>query len=466
LRGAVIAEALDGKFRYGMLRGMLCRSIRGSLALTVSALSIVACAKSGSTSADPGSMQGGSGSSSGSGAGADATTPGDSVPGGDDSGGGPLTVPDSGNSGDACQHLDVTFAPKIPLVFVLADRSGSIFAQMPVDGGGTSDEWTPLRTATLAVIQSLQAQVAFGFGAYTGINPNTTPNMCPIFDSVPIALNNYSPIQTLYSALGQPMFKAETPGQKSLDRAAQLLVQAAAAQADAGAGGQPGGKYILYVTDGETDFCDDGNPVCPADAVTAEIEKLSMQGIQTLILGVGSNLSNISVPVLQGFANAGAGLPALAPPGSAQGAPLSPTDIYNQCNSVTGWNQLFMAAGLQAGQALGTYAAAGAPVTNATVYSPESTNVVDLTSKISSALMTVKSCSFDLQGKIKVDLPNAGKGHVSIDGTSVPYDATNGWTMASPTQLDLVGTSCQAWRTSGKDISFDFPCEIIIMIAK
>lgn len=444
---------------------MLCRSLRRAVAFTVFALGIVACAKSGSSPNESTSDDAGGGGG-GSGGGADATSPGNSSPGGDDGGGGPLTVIDSGNGGDACQHLDVMFAPKIPLVFVLADRSGSMFTQMPVDGGGTSDEWTPLRAATLAVIQSLQAQVAFGFGAYTGINPNTMPNKCPILDSVPIALNNYAPIATLYNMLGMPTFKAETPGQKSLDFVAQLLVQTAAAQADAGSGSQPGGKYILYVTDGETDFCDDGNPVCPADAVTAEIEKLFTQGIQTLILGIGSNQSNISVPVLQGFANAGAGLPALAPPGSAQGAPLSPTDIYNQCNSVTGWNQLLTAAGLGAGQALGTYAAAGTSVTNATVYSPEATNVTDLTNKIASALSTVKSCSFDLQGKIKVDLPNAGKGHVSIDGTAVPYDAANGWTMTSGTQLDLVGSACDAWRKSGKDISFDFPCEIIIMIAK
>jgi hypothetical protein len=334
-----------------------------------------------------------------------------------------------------------------------------MFQQMPAPDGGTTNEWDPLRAATLAVVQGLDSQVAFGFGAYTGY---AATNMCPILDTVPIALHNYPAIKALYQPLGQPTFKAETPAQMSLELVAQSLAQAATSQADAGSG-QPGGQYILFVTDGETDFCDDGNAVCPADAVIAELEKLYKLGIQTLILGIGSNLSNISGPVLQDFANAGAGLPTLAPPGSATGPPLLPNDIYNQCSGVAGWQKLWSTATLSAGQALGTYAP-GAPVTNATLYRPDATNVTDLTNKIAAALSTVKSCSFDLQGKIKVDLAHAGTGRVAIDGTSVPYDAMNGWTMTSPTQLDLVGTSCQQWRSTGMNISFKFPCEIIIFL--
>jgi len=405
------------------------------------------------------------GSSGGGGGGGSGGT---SLPGAADGGGGfVISDASAGSSGDACQHFDVQFVPKIPLVFVLADRSGSLFNTISTKDGGTTNEWIPLRTATLAVVQSLQSQVAFGFGAYTG---EAATMMCPIFDAAPIALNNYPAISTLYNSLGQPMFKAETPAQPNLEKVAQLLTQAVASQADAGSGsaglGQPGGEYILFVTDGETDFCDDGNAVCPADAVTAEIEKLYTQGIQTIILGIGSTLTGISGPVLQGFANAGAGITPLAPPNGGGGAPLLPTDIYNQCNGVPGWKALSTGAGLTMGQALGTYAAPDAGVTNAPLYSPDVTNVADLTNKIATALATVKSCSFDLQGKIKVDLPNAGKGKVSIDGTAVPFDPTNGWTMSSATQLDFVGSACQAWRATGKNVTFDFPCEIIITIPK
>ncbi|MDP9034433.1 MAG: VWA domain-containing protein [Myxococcota bacterium] len=436
-----------------MKRGLF----RRSLAWIGLAVGTAACAASGKTSSDGPSLLGGG---EDGGFGADGTV----FIGGDDGAGGSLIGSDGGGAGgDACQHLAVPFLPKIPLVYVLVDRSGSIFAQTSTADGGTMNEWDPLRTATLSVIQSLQAQVAFGFSAYTGINPNTTPGMCPILTPPPsassIALNNYQPIATAYNALTQPMFKAETPAQKSLEAVGQVLTQAGA-QAALGAG-QPGGKYILFVTDGETDFCDDGNAVCPADAVIAEIQKLYTQQIQTLILAISSNLSNISVPVLQAFANAGTGLPALAPPSGAQGAPLSPTDVYNQCNSVVGWKQLFTAAGLQPNQALGTYAAPGGALVNATVFSPGGANVSDLTSKLAAALKTVKSCSFDLQGQIKVDIARASSGRVAVDGAGVPYDAANGWTMSSATQLDLVGQSCRQWRATGMNITFDFPCDVI-----
>ncbi|MDP9000823.1 MAG: VWA domain-containing protein [Myxococcota bacterium] len=438
-------------------------ALRLSLAFVVSGLGVAGCAKSGSQGAPGDSPAGGDG---GGGGGADGTVGTSGPSHGADDGGGPIVLSEATVGGDACQHFDVRFIPQIPLVFVLADRSGSMFQRISTADGGTTNEWDPLRNATLSVINNLDSQVAFGFGAYTGINPNTTPNMCPILPNVPIALHNSQAIANLYLSLGDPtsMFKAETPAQMSLEKVAQFLAQAATAQTGA-SGGLPGGQYILFVTDGETDFCDDGNPVCPADAVIAEIQKLrlSSQKIQTLILGLGSNLSNISGPVLQDFANAGAGLGTAAPPGSAAGLPLLPGDIYNQCSSVPGWHQLFTNAGLSPGQALGTYAP-GTQATNAILYNPDPTNVMDLTNKIAAALKTVKSCSFDLQGKIKVDLTQAKKGQIAIDGTPLPYDATNGWTMASATQLDLVGTACQQWRATGMNVTFDFPCDIIIFL--
>ncbi len=464
------APFLDEDRKSGMIRAMFSRAIRHSPALVVVAACIAACAKSGNTlGSDPMSTGEGSGSggglvAGGSGGGGGGYAVDASLPNGLGSGGGPVfTTPDAMASHDACQELAVNFVPKIPLVFVLADRSGSMFDALKGADGGTTNEWDPLRTAALAVIQSLQSQVAFGFGAYTG---NAATKMCPILDTVPVALNNFAPIQALYSSLGQPMFKAETPAQMSLDAVAKTLAQAAASQADGGAGGQPGGQYILFVTDGETDFCDDGNAVCPADAVIAELEKLYTQGITTMVLAISSNASNISVPVLHAFANAGAGIMPLAPPSSAAGAPLSPTDIYNQCNGTLGWKQLATTAALGMNQALGTYTLPDAGVANATLYSPDATNVADLTNKIAAALNTVKSCSFDLQGKIKVDLAQAGSGKVTVDGVALPYDPNNGWTMTTATQLDLTGTACQAWRAKGMKIDFAFPCEIIISVAK
>jgi hypothetical protein len=54
---------------------------------------------------------------------------------------------------------------------------------------------------------------------------------------------------------------------------------------------------------------------------------------------------------------------------------------------------------------------------------------------------------------------------IKIDGKVIPLDATstNGWNMSTPTQLELHGTACDAWRNpTAKDIDFGFPCDIIV----
>jgi len=450
------------------------------LSLFVCGAAVVACAASaGNKSSGPttaGSSTGGTtgGSTSnilgggGGGGGGSGGTGGSSL----DLGGG--SGSDAAASGDACQHLSVAFVPRIPLVYVLVDGSGSMFTP---NAGSTMDDWVPLENATLAVIENLQSEVDFGFGDY-GSNGTTaayTPMgyaaaMCGILNNVPIAPNNYAAIKMKYPGDMQPYPKTNTPAQIALGQAANYLVQAAAAQTMAGTGMVAGGKYILLVTDGETDFCDDGNALCPTDAVIAEIESLYTQGITTLVLGLPSSESNISAQALQGFANAGSGVPV---------QPIdTPLTIYQQCQGVPGWAALYAQGPSAAltgnnGVSLATYASvdtgADASVTNATLYSPNAVDVTDLTNQISTALATVKSCSFDLQGSIQVDVANAGEGRVTIDGASIPYvgdSGANGWMMSSSTELDLVGSACQTWRSTGKDISFDFPCDILSSIPR
>ena len=230
-----------------MLEPMRFAAIGSSFAALFAALSIAACAKSGGSGSSGETSPGsgfpagtGSGAAGGGTGGASGGGAGSSTPGGSQGGGGIVLLDASPLMGDACQHFDVQFLPEIPLVFVLADQSGSEFNTLKGADGGNTDEFDPMRQATLAVVQSLQSQVAFGFGAYTGINPSTTPGMCPILPTVPVALNNYSAIETLYNSITPPMFKAETPAQLSLEKVSGLLLQAAAAQADAG-GAQPGG---------------------------------------------------------------------------------------------------------------------------------------------------------------------------------------------------------------------------------
>src|SRR5688572_19569767 len=91
-----------------------------------------------------------------------------------------------------CQQASRTFVPNIPTVFILVDRSASMF---DVNQQGTN-AWSPLRTGVLQVISDLQADVRFGFGAFSG--QGTT---CPDMPMQAPAINNQPAIATLFNSL-------------------------------------------------------------------------------------------------------------------------------------------------------------------------------------------------------------------------------------------------------------------------
>jgi hypothetical protein len=336
-----------------------------------------------------------------------------------------------------CQHIEVNFVPKIPTVFVLVDRSGSMFT---ASNGGTAP-WEPLKTGALQVIQELQAEVAFGWGAFTGINGGT----CPVFDSVAPALNNFTAINAVYQPLGAlPMAKAETPVAKGL----------AAAQSALMASPVDGDKYILFVTDGEPDFCDDGDSDCPLDDVVYSLQSLKAAGTSTIVFGLQN--SNVPAMTLQSFANAGAGDPVALPfSGDAQ-------SVYYACQGVPGWLAERTAAAKTGMDILGTYTAVGAGGA-AKYYQPDPADQDALTTQLRSVLSGVKSCTFDLGGQISVNLDLLSEASVAIEGQPVPLSPTDGWNMTTDTQLELTGTACATWRKpETKKIDFNFPCDIIV----
>jgi hypothetical protein len=65
-----------------------------------------------------------------------------------------------------------------------------------------------------------------------------------------------------------------------------------------------------------------------------------------------------------------------------------------------------------------------------------------LEEQLSTAIAGAKSCTFDLQGKIEVDVENAAEGKVFIDGKAIAYDEEDGWHMTSSTTLVLEGAAC------------------------
>jgi hypothetical protein len=106
------------------------------------------------------------------------------------------------------------------------------------------------------------------------------------------------------------------------------------------------------------------------------------------------------------------------------------------------------------------------------VYRPDPSDQAALTAQIRAALAGVKSCTFDLgEDGVQVDLTREDLGelaHVVVNGAPVPFDAANGWSMVSETTVALGGEACAAWRTPTIEtsISFDFPCDIFIVIPR
>jgi hypothetical protein len=351
--------------------------------------------------------------------------------------------PDAGTGGaDAagCQTLTLTFAPQIPTVLVLVDRSGSEFVD------ATSGTFFTVRSAVLPVIQQVQAHFRMGLGVFTGQNPVS----CPIFDTTPIAINNYGAIAATYGALGEPAFKAETPAVEVLP------LVGAALQADPGTGQ----KYVLFITSGVTDFCNDGDPTCPADAVTKAVQDLRAltPSIATVVVGLPAAIPSPMAPsVLQNLANAGAGQAVAVPAG---GSVTTQQGIYFSCSATGPWMSLYSAAGRTGTVPLATYAAQGG---TATVFSAVSGLQQDVTDQVQAALASMKACTFDVAGAVKVDLTQLAQAQVRIQGVEVPHDNTSGWRMTSETQLQLVGSACATWRAPASDsIDFQFPCNAIV----
>jgi len=407
-------------------------------------------------------------------------TGGTPATGGSPGTGGTTTVTDAGADA-TCQTADFKFVPQIPTVYLLVSRSGSMFHCLnstTTESSGnpicintttnavdmTNTAWYVLKAAIEQVLPQLDSQVRFGFSTIYGTNP-AGGGMCPsqqgtLTDNVPPALNNAAAIATLYDGLLFPPnstqvgMKFESPVSMSVGNVTTALT----------ADTDPGNKYILLITNGMPDYCDDSNILCPPDSVVWKLQTAQAAGIKTIVFGIQSTLFSLAPGVLQAYANAGAGEPTIAPVNTGGSA----NDFYDQCDGIAGWAGDLKAKGTtpMRGDTLGTYSATMGPTVP---YTPNAADQTMLVNQLSAAISGVKSCSFDLSdvgGKsIKVDTTKLSSAVVKIQGTAIPLDATNGWNVdpSAPSTLVLSGNACKTWQTpNNNDINFAFPCSTII----
>jgi hypothetical protein len=350
------------------------------------------------------------------------------------------------SGGGGCIGFAVKSGSTEPTVFLLVDRSGSMFqcltgpTTLTSCADPTDTTWAVLKGSVLPTVQQLQNVIRFGFGAFTG----EKTGVCPAFDEIDPSLSNYDAIATLYSSLGAPA-KGETPTAAVLAKVGMLLA----------ADTSPGPKYILFVTDGQPDYCDDGDATCPTDSVVWRLQQLKSAGVTTFVFGIQSKLATVMGGALQAFANAGAGQPV------AQLTSPAINTAY-ECESSAGWTQDYRDSGGGTGtptRPLGAYQTTGG---TATVYAPDPTNPQALTDLLATTLSGVKSCTFDLADAYYVDLTQLALLTVTVQGQVIPQDATNGWSMASDTRLVLNGNACTLWRSpQTHTIDFGSQCGLI-----
>jgi hypothetical protein len=389
-------------------------------------------------------------------------------------GGGPPIGGFSGSgsgTGGGCQHTEYTFEPKIPTVYLVVDRSGSMFhclsSSEPVCANKADTAWSKLKDAIQIVLTQLDAQVRFGFTTIYGTNP-TAGGSCPLAttgalaDNVPPALDNAAAIKTLYDGLTWPLVNdSSTPGKKFESPASYALAATTKALT---AVTVPGDKYMIFITDGQEDYCDDALHTCASDSTVWALQKAFAANIRTIVFGLQTAEFNLPAGVLPAFANAGAGEATLPPVTAGQDM----FAFWDQCNGVAPWSADLTASGKpnMRGSALGTYSTTAGPTKP---FMPSATDQTMLVTQLSAALAGVKSCVFDLTAtggaSIKVNLNQLNKASVAIQGTTVPLDpnSANGWNMINESTLQLFGSACDTWHNpNNTNIAFDFPCDIII----
>ena len=236
----------------------------------------------------------------------------------------------------------------------------------------------------------------------------------------------------------------------------------------------PGNKYILLVTDGEPDYCGDGQPFCPPDSVICRLQPLKPTGITTIVFGCQPHVPDLAPRTLDAFATAGAGEPTLAPlrqKHQARRVLRSVLETGAAIRQRTGVGRRTSSRSqptpparpiepLQ-GSDVGTYCTTTGPTEP---YRPDPTNQQALITQLARALSGVKSCVFDLT-PVEVNHTSLSEASVQIEGKTVPLDAAkaNGWNMNTDLQLELFGSACTIWRAPNTDtIDFGFPCDIIV----
>jgi len=292
-----------------------------------------------------------------------------------------------------CASTEVGTTLATPNVIVIVDESGSMGMNQFPPGSGVT-RWDALQTALMAnpagLIYSLQGSVRWGMAWFHGASRGQT---CP--DNTRIincALNNYTPINTQYMMLSPG---GNTPTGESID---YIVAHLSTIISDPS---QP--TIFILATDGDPNTCASNMDTAggQAHSVSAVTNALSMHGISTYVISVGTDSMMAN---LQAVANAG---------------------VPNHMGHV--------------------YLA---------------TNTAMLSDALTTIVGGVVSCNLALQGMI--DPAQACAGTVTLNGTPLTCNDPNGWHAVDATHIQLDGNACTTLLGGARPLTATFPCGVVI----
>lgn len=168
---------------------------------------------------------------------------------------------------------------------------------------------------------------------------------------------------------------------------------------------EPGPKAIVLATDGEPDTCEVPNPQQGQGEAIAAAQAAFSMGVSLYIIAVGDD---VTTDHQQDMANAGVGRPL----DTDNDAP------FYEANDQQALEDAFL-----------------------------------------EIINGVRSCVLTLDGT--VDPERADEGHVFLDGMELGFEEPNGWRLNSPTEIELLGTSCEAIQDGNHTVTGEFGCGII-----
>ncbi len=341
-----------------------------------------------------------------------------------------------GGGNQECIDVEVNFEPQIPTVVLLIDWSGSMTAgsgfgenipdtYVPWDCNNEDWRWNVVRNVLFhpenGIVKPLESDVRFGMTLYTSHLGTWDPEAemhddsktCPELTTVPIAFDNH---QAMLDAFPCDEIKSDTPTGESL----------AAVATDLAAYDAEGPKVIILATDGEPDTC-----ACP---------------------NFSGNVPNNRPPECDsgqdGTDDAQAARDLVVTAAATALESEIQTHIINVSNPGN--------AGLQAHLEDVAQAGGGA------VY--PGFDPAGLEDAFAAIINGVRSCTFELDGKIAAGKESQGK--VVLDGEALALDDEDGWRVNSSTEIELLGEACETIKGGEHDLDISFPCGTFIPTTK